>query len=172
MIDHYTYSYATSEPGNPEKRPKNRGLKFGFRGRQVGAFSDFRARHTAGPFIFWRKTLFFQKIEQFRGWCNTTPGIGSGTGLLGVGVRVRLLSHTLLVYRLNNIINYLFIYFIIIDGDLRSLIIYLFIYRLLSIVDQQHNLHSLIIHYTNIHHYHQSITTSKQIVILTFCVWM
>jgi len=42
--------------------PKN-----GLGDRQVGAFSDFRAGHTGGPFIFWQKTPFFQKTEQFRG---------------------------------------------------------------------------------------------------------
>jgi len=42
--------------------------------RQVGAFSIFGARHTGIPFIFWRKTLFFHKIDGFRGWCNTGPG--------------------------------------------------------------------------------------------------
>jgi len=48
-------------------RPKNRGPKKCFRGRQVGAFSDFCARHTGGPFIFSLKTLFFRKIDRFRG---------------------------------------------------------------------------------------------------------
>jgi len=41
--------------------------------RQVGAFSVFWPRHTGGPFIFWLKTLFFQKSGRFRGWCNITP---------------------------------------------------------------------------------------------------
>jgi len=51
-----------------KKGPQKRGLG----DRQVGAFSVFWPRHTAGPFIFWRKTRFFQKSEQLRGWCNTT----------------------------------------------------------------------------------------------------
>jgi len=53
--------------------PKNTdfgGPKKCFRGRQVGAFSDFCGRHTGGPFIFRQKTLFFRKIDRFRGWCN------------------------------------------------------------------------------------------------------
>jgi len=47
-------------------RPK-KGSKKVFGTRQVGAFCKFWPRHTGGPFIFCPKTLFFQKIEQFRG---------------------------------------------------------------------------------------------------------
>jgi len=60
--------------------PKNRVQKTRLRGRQVGAFSVFWPGHTAGPFIFWRKTRFFQKSGRFRGWCNITPGIHHRTG--------------------------------------------------------------------------------------------
>jgi len=58
---------------NRQNKPKKRVPKSGFGDRQVGAFSVFGARHTGGPFIFWQKTRFFRKSEQFRGWCNTTP---------------------------------------------------------------------------------------------------
>jgi len=50
--------------------PKNTdfgGSKKCFRDRQVGAFSDFWPGDTAGPFIFWRKTLFLRKMVGFRG---------------------------------------------------------------------------------------------------------
>jgi len=61
------------EDKNAGKTAKNGVPKSGFGDRQVGAFSVFRPRHTGGPFIFWRKTRFFQKSGQFRGWCNITP---------------------------------------------------------------------------------------------------
>jgi len=52
-----------------QKQPPKKGLG----DRQVGAFSVFCARHTGGPFIFGRKSSFFQKTDRFRGWCNITP---------------------------------------------------------------------------------------------------
>jgi len=70
-----------------QNKPQKRVPKSGFGDRQVGAFSVFRARHTGIPFIFWPKSRFFQKTEQFRGWCNTTPDYRdsgcSGGGSLG-----------------------------------------------------------------------------------------
>jgi len=53
-----------------EKRTKKGPPKSGLGDRQVGAFSVFCVRHTAGPFIFWPKSRFFQKSGRFRGWCN------------------------------------------------------------------------------------------------------
>jgi len=58
---------------NAPKRAQKQPPKKGLGDRQVGAFSVFWPRHTGGPFIFGRKLRFFQKSEQFRGWCNTTP---------------------------------------------------------------------------------------------------
>jgi len=55
------------------KTPIFGGSKKCFRGRQVGAFSDFWPGHTGGPFIFRQKTRFFRKIDRLRGWCNITP---------------------------------------------------------------------------------------------------
>jgi len=49
------------------KKPDFGGPKNGLGDRQVGAFSDFRARHTGGPFIFRPKSPFLRKICRFRG---------------------------------------------------------------------------------------------------------
>jgi len=94
-------------------RPQNRGPKLCFRGRQVGAFSDFWARHTGTPFIIWPFFVFFRKIDRFRGWCNITPKscpkfrsskchglcpwscpnlVGLLSGLLFLGLRLDLLQ--------------------------------------------------------------------------------
>jgi len=70
-------SYVWGEMGERRKMGRKRARKWpqkrGLGGRQVGAFSVFRARHTGIPFIFWRFSLFFQKIDRLRGWCNITP---------------------------------------------------------------------------------------------------
>jgi len=88
-----------------EKNKPQKGVpKTGFGDRQVGAFSVFRARHTGIPFIFWPKSRFFQKTEQFRGWCNTTPDCRvpgcSGEGPLGGCV----------LFLLPGVVGWLFIY--------------------------------------------------------------
>jgi len=50
-----------------QKMGKNGGILKVFRGRQVGAFSDFCQGDTGTPFIFWPFFVFFTKFCRFRG---------------------------------------------------------------------------------------------------------
>jgi len=49
------------------KQGENRGPKFVFRGRQVGAFCKIRLGDTGGPFIICPKTRFLRFFVRLRG---------------------------------------------------------------------------------------------------------